>query len=77
MMTFDEFMKKNEPAYGEVEKQYFMRMSAEYTALVKGEAAQLRKQRWLNGFKELARLLVIEPNPNLLRSIPFLPKRVL
>ncbi|MEH6577100.1 MAG: hypothetical protein V7731_08470 [Amphritea sp.] len=67
MTNFDAFLKNNEPAYGETEKQYFLRLAEEYKLQEKAEAKALRKQLWIKRFNSVTKLLAVEPNLNMLR----------
>ena len=62
MIDYDQYWKISEPALGESEKDFFLRLSAEYKQLKKLEARKLRKQLWINRFSAIAKLLVIQPS---------------
>ena len=62
MMNYDEFLQKNEPAFGESEKEYFLRLSFEYKILQKAEARAQRKQLLLNRVKSVIKFLDSAPS---------------
>ena len=62
MMNYDEFLKKNEPAFGESEKDYFLRLSYEYKQLQKQEARAARKAVWVKRLRAVMKALDSTPN---------------
>lgn len=62
-MTFDQFRKDNAPAFGENERDYFLRLSYELSQFNKHQARQNRKQRWMNRLTTITKALVIRSNP--------------
>ncbi|OMH33893.1 hypothetical protein [Motiliproteus sp. MSK22-1] len=62
MINYDEYWKISEPALGESEKEFFLRLSAEYKQLKKAEARKLRKQLWVSRLSAVSKFLVVEPN---------------
>jgi hypothetical protein len=62
MTKLNEFRQNHQPAYGEAEKDYFLRISAEYKKLNKREARLVRKNLWMERLSTTARLLVSKPN---------------
>lgn len=62
MTKINEFRQNHQPAYGEAEKDYFLRLSAEYNKLTKREARLVRKDLWINRISTTAKLLVSKPN---------------
>ncbi len=68
MTNFDNFMKDSFPLVGETEKDYFLRISAEYKDIQKKESRQLRKQRVINRLSSAAKLFSVDLNPNVART---------
>lgn len=62
MTNLEEFRNKFKPAYREPEKDYFLRLSAEYNKITKREARQARKAYWINRLATAIKPLVSKPN---------------
>ncbi|WP_028471103.1 hypothetical protein [Neptunomonas japonica] len=62
MTKLNEFRQNHQPAHGEAEKDYFLRLSAEYKKLNKREARLVRKNLWMNRLSTTAKMLVSKPN---------------
>ena len=62
MTNLDDFRKNFEPAYRESEKDFFLRLSAEYNKITKREARQASKAYWINRLATMIQPLVSKPN---------------
>lgn len=62
MTNLDEFRKNFAPTYREPEKDYFLRLAAEYNKLIKREARQARKAYWINLLSTAIKPVVSKPN---------------
>ncbi len=62
MTNLHEFRQRHEPIYRESEKDYFLRLNAEYKQLHKREARLIRKNLWMNRLSTTVNLLVSKPN---------------
>ncbi|WP_293268657.1 hypothetical protein [Neptunomonas sp.] len=62
MTKLNEFRQNHQPAHREAEKDYFLRLDAEYKKLNKREARLVLKNLWLNRLSTTAKLLVSKPN---------------
>ncbi|GGK58316.1 hypothetical protein [Amphritea balenae] len=63
MISMTNYMKTNEPAFGETEMQYFERMGQEYSKLHKAELRKQRYQNFMNRLESAGKALRYNPNP--------------
>ena len=62
MTHADDLRNQFKPAFREPEKDYFLRLNAEYNRIVKREARLARKAYWMNRITAVIKPLVSKPN---------------